>query len=46
MFKSGIWWAVFNLLNSLAYKEFLNNNKNITDMFWIYADLLSKEKLS
>lgn len=36
MFKSDIWWAVLDLLNSLAYMEFLNNNKNMTDMFYIY----------
>lgn len=29
MFKSDIWWAVFNSLNELAKVEFLNNNKNI-----------------
>lgn len=33
MFKSDIWWAVFSLLNELAYMESLNNNKNIADMF-------------
>lgn len=27
MFKSDIWWAVLDLLNSLAYMEFLNNIK-------------------
>lgn len=32
MFKSDIWWAVLDLLNSKAYMEFLNNNKNMTVM--------------
>lgn len=35
MFKSDIWWAVFELLDLLAYTEFLNNNKNVTDMVCI-----------
>lgn len=37
MFKSDIWWAVFGFAKSIiAYMEFLNNNKNMTDMFCIY----------
>lgn len=36
MFKFDIWWAVLDLLNSLTYKEFLNNNKNMADLFCIY----------
>lgn len=37
MFKSDIWWAVFASLNSLAYTEFLNNNKSMTGMICIYT---------
>lgn len=44
MFKFDIWWAVLDLLNSLAYMEFLNNIKNMTDMFAFTGDLPSKEK--
>lgn len=43
MFKSDIWWAVLDLLNSLAYMELLNKNKNMADRFLHLQDDLPSE---